>query len=115
MQALYEMAFAFNNSSEPFQIYNLIPRHLIPLNLGFENEKSCSLSIVVEEDDEGPDPLTYVDLDQVIMAINVVVMCITMYEYRVWVLLQVKPKTVQKKEVLKISFEKVEDITFAYA
>ena len=39
MQALYEMAFAFNNSSEPFQIYNLIPRRLIPLNLGFENEK----------------------------------------------------------------------------
>ena len=30
-----------------------------------------SLSIVVEEDDEGPDPLTYMDLDQVIVAINV--------------------------------------------
>ena len=78
MQALYEMVFAFNSNPEPFQIYHFIPRSLIPLN--HQIEKSRSMSIVVEEDDEGPDPLTYIDLNQVIVGINVIAMYTTTYK-----------------------------------
>lgn len=67
-QVLYEIAFAHYNGSKAFSLYILRPRFKLPVDqpIGGVKLEPCT-ALILEEDDEAMDPLTYLSTDSEVL------------------------------------------------
>ena len=59
-QVLYEIAFAFGSCGNPFNLYSIMPRQLIPYDGNFSGD--VPLALVVEESEDAPEPCDYLEV-----------------------------------------------------
>ena len=63
-QVLYEIAFAHHSGNSAFSLYTLRPRLKLPVDQPISSVKlEPRTALILEEDDEGLDPLTYLSME----------------------------------------------------
>lgn len=65
---MYEIAFGLGCCTAPFYLYTMMPRKLITYDSKLDDDNTA-LTLAMEEDEDAPDPLDYLDTSKVIIIV----------------------------------------------